>query len=158
MASPLARKVAVREPAQGRIDMRFDGFSTDFSTRRRQPGRHPTSPAGDHDHEWTSTEERFCAHHADVGAGLLADLLGVTGRELIDHMGSIGVDVAPVPLLGDVCPLCGRRMPVAGHARDNGVCDACNSRLSMEVRAVRDAELRAHNDVRRSRMADRRSP
>lgn len=58
-------------------------------------------------------------------------------------MGALGVDVAPVPLLGESCPRCGRRMPVRGHGRENGVCDACNTELLLELRSCRRSERRA---------------
>lgn len=95
---------------------------------------------------WTGVEERFCDHHADAGARVLASLLGREPREVILHMGEVGVDVPPVPLLGDVCPTCGRRMPVRGHAAERGVCDACHRRLLMEMRAVKDAERRVRRE------------
>lgn len=53
----------------------------------------------------------------------------------------------PVPLLGEVCPRCGRRMPVRGHAVENGVCDACHSELLLELRATRRAERRARAEA-----------
>ena len=64
----------------------------------------------------------------------------MSARDVIDHMDALGVDVAPVPLLGDVCPMCGRRMPVAGRALEDGICDACHTRLMREMAGVRDAE------------------
>ena len=109
------------------------------------------------DHEWTGIEERFCDHHADCGAPQLAALLGTTARDVIDHMGAIGVDVPPVPLLGEVCPVCGRRMPVRGRAAENGICDACHQRALTELRAAARAERAAHNADRAEWMRGHRA-
>lgn len=108
------------------------------------------------DHEWTQFEERYCHHHRDCGARQLGDLLGVPASEVIRHMASLGVDVAPVPLLGGVCPSCGGRMPVAGEAAARGICDACNTRLMMELRASWAADRRAYNVSRAVSMGEAR--
>lgn len=105
---------------------------------------------------WTGIEERYCEHHADAGAPQLADLLGKDRHDLIEHMAGLGVDVPPVPLLGETCPSCGRRMPCTGEAARNGICDACHTRILIELRSSREAERRAHADasaesMRRSR-------
>lgn len=58
-------------------------------------------------------------------------------------MAAIGVDVPPVPLLGDVCPWCGARMPVSGEGALSGLCDACHSRLMTSMREAARADGRA---------------
>lgn len=125
-----------------------------FSTGRRRRGSGITGI--EVDHEWTQFEERYCHHHRDCGAAQLGDLLGIPGREVVEHMASLGVDVAPVPLLGGVCPSCGRRMPVAGEAAARGICDACNTRLMMELRASWAADRRSYNVSRSVSMGEAR--
>lgn len=109
---------------------------------------------GDGDFEWTQSLERFCSRHRDVGAGALSELVDVSAREVIDHMGSLGVDVPPVPLLGDVCPWCGRRMSSSGRARESGLCDSCHRRLMTSLRADARAELDAARVDSRMRLDD----
>ena len=140
MHVPLAGDRTVREPKRLESHLRFDWFWTRLRHATREPGGRPTSPA---DHEWTGIEERYCDHHADCGAAQLAALLGTTARDVIDHMGALGVDVPPVPLLGESCPRCGRRMSVRGHGRENGVCDACHTELLLELRSCQRSERRA---------------
>lgn len=106
------------------------------------------------DHEWTGIEERYCDHHRDVGAHVLADLLGTTAPDVVAHMGALGVEVPPVPLLGSTCPMCGGRMPVAGEGAARGVCDACNARLRMEARASMESERRVRAVASRMAMAE----
>lgn len=118
---------------------------------------HPTSPApnvprdistpSEEGHEWTTLDERFCDHHADCGAAQLAELLATTPLDVIRHMGALGVDVPPVPLLGEVCPSCGGRMPVRGRARESGICDACHTRLMYELRTAKRAEDRNRREA-----------
>lgn len=112
---------------------------------------------GDGGREWTGAEERFCSHHRDVGAGALSELLGIPSAEVIRHMDSLGVDVPPVPLLGSVCPWCGRRMPVAGEGALSGLCDACHARLMTSLRETAAAERRARRVSSRVASSDWRA-
>lgn len=106
---------------------------------------------------WTRALERFCSRHRDVGAGALAELLDVPAREVIEHMLSLGVDVPPVALLGDVCPWCGGRMPVSGGGSRSGLCDACHVRLMVSLRESAGAEADAERLSVRDGAADTRA-
>lgn len=130
------------------------GFERVFDTSSTTGG---DLTGNESDHEWTGIEERFCSHHRDVGAFLLAELVGTTPSDVVNRMGDLGVDVPPVPLLGGVCPMCGRRMPVAGEGAARGICDACNTRMRMELRASWDSERAARAVASRQAMGEWRA-
>lgn len=94
--------------------------------------------------EFSRAELRFIRNHAGDGASVLAELLERPVAELLEAAYEWRIDVPPRPVLGEVCPWCGRRMTTDGTGyKRAGICDACYRRHRMEARASAMGEVEA---------------
>lgn len=101
---------------------------------------------------WTQAERRWLAHHRLDGLACVSQLLGRSPLEVVEEADELGVNVPVAPVVGETCPLCGRRMTSAGVGYVlMGVCEAC---YVDHVRACRDAKD-AEDGARRSYDASR---